>query len=193
MPAPILPTLNIKSTVERAMLNIVDFTQDHQYQHRSGVTIVPRADGTPVLVELHTPFTIRETKWASSSVNSPPRVPWQADISSDMLYVGGAVQVALPVPNNNADGYVWNVAGAYTYLCTSELKLNGITNLPTGEYPAPIPAIDAFKAEASTVYNADEVTLIPWPFTVFPGNCAVESLVTSGFITKTLVDGVVDP
>ena len=160
-------------------LNIVDYSQDHEYRHESGVLIVPRAVGTPQLIEVHEPFTIRETRWASSSVNKPPRVPQQADINSEMVYVGGSVGVPLPQPNNNADGYLWRVTGEYTYLCTSPMVLDGTTSLPTGEYPVPLPAIAAFQTE-NTTFDPDDQSLVPWPYTVFPGNCAVEDLISDG-------------
>jgi hypothetical protein len=167
----------------------LDYRQAHEYEHVTGDVVCPRSYGTPVVVNLHQPYTMRKTKWTTSSAGRPPAVPKQGDLGGTQKYVGGTVGVPLPVASGGVNGgFVWTLSGEYLYVAAYPVVLDGTMDVPTGEYPVPIPENEAIKGAMpdATFRDADS---FPWPYTSFPKGMVD----TSGkLVTKVLSykDGV---
>jgi len=152
-------------------------TQNHTYHDVTGLVIVPRAAGDPVVVELHQSYGTRNVSFSYARQNRPPEIPKAGDLDYD-TYVGGAVSLPTPVPNQDGDGYHWLVTGEYVYLQDNNRMRSDSTGLDTGAVPFPTPLQDQAAAIVSYALNGTEAaenTLaqqnsdsFPWPFTRYP-------------------------
>ena len=165
-------------------------TQNHTYKDVSGLTVVPRAVGHAVVIELHESFGMRQLTFSAMRQNRPPEIPPSGDLQND-TYVGGAITLPRPTPVGSGDGYNWMVSGEYTYLQTTN-RVAENTGFPTGTVPYDEPlqelAVKVLNGNIdSTVGTGDDTTqdyrasinddTFPWPFTRYPS-----TLLNSGLI-----------
>lgn len=90
------------------------YANDNTYDLRTGVVVIPVADGPAVAINVHRPYSIRTQRWSAKKSGTPPVIPGPS--RTDTL-IGHAVSVPLPVwSGSRPTTYAWAVSGAYVYL-----------------------------------------------------------------------------
>jgi len=203
MPGVLLPEYPQTNT-RRGVGEYAGANQQNTYTDVSGLRIVARAaaGSTPKVVRVHGDYGMRTVAFDTSRAGRPPIVPKGEDIVSGTVttdvYMGGALTMPIPSPNEQTGGYNWRVQGAYTYLQTPR-RVPGRTALPAGTYPHEQPLQDRLAAITisdnpvavappgtnPTAYVIDQLsarivdhnTLFTWPFTYLPAQCVVNGLI----------------
>lgn len=115
--------------------NWVDYRQDNVYEGSTGLMVMPVATRVSAhkVIRLHGGFAIRRVKWHAGRAACPPLIPKAMDTIADTLLTHN-VNVRLPSPNDEANGYDWQVNGEYIFV-QNQMRVPGEHPLPAGQYP----------------------------------------------------------
>lgn len=122
-------TLEIDSYLRSDIANV--------YTVNPGTIILPLGESPPinpeelkvwspvVILKIHSPYKIRNVRYASHKQNNPPHIPAPED-SGSFVYLGGTISI-VNAPNITAVGNDWTVISDYTYIENGVyLKENGL-------------------------------------------------------------------
>lgn len=116
MPTP-PPTVPVDDSNQAGLYD--DYRDDFAYTFAPGVVVTPCADGAPLAVRVHKPYSLRTQTFNVRKKNNPPVVPGPMNSSQsggDVL-LAQVVSVPMPSPSGtNPPTWNWTVSGQYTYL-----------------------------------------------------------------------------
>lgn len=177
-------------------------TQDHQYETDLGYAVMPVAGRTPAFrrIRLHGGIAFRRVKWSAQRKGKPPIIPSPADLADGVgttdYLLAHTVVPSLPVPNIDAGGYNWAVAGEYVYVQAAP-RVVGVNTLPTGGFPFAVGGPDDLAGAIATQAGAlnanttdDQYAAIEsgvdhirdsffWPFTALSPTFSASDLIGS--------------
>lgn len=174
MPTP-PPTVPIDDSNQGGLYS--DYRDDFAYTFAPGVVVTPCADGAPLAVRVHKPYSVRTQTFNVRKKNNPPVVPGPMNSSQsggDVL-ISQVVSVPMPSPSGtNPPTWNWTVSGQYTYLEATPHVVglpDGLTpgqNPPeftrgfrTGRMPFTMPALAAGQTSQGGTSDATLRTLLP--------------------------------
>lgn len=100
---------------------------ESRYELHEGLLVIPILGDpldTPVVVRVHSPFTIRRATFSYAKAASPPLIPSPGDTRTNHTFLSGAISVA--APGGSSEGTLtYKASGNYTFLRPQHVTVDG--------------------------------------------------------------------
>lgn len=114
------------------------------YEMREGLLVIPilgSPTDAPVVVRVHSPYTVRKSAFSYTKNGAPPYIPSPGDTRSGYTFLGG--HISIPAPGVFGNEVQYKVSGMYNFVGQSSIRETG--KILWDAHPF-ISAIDAMSA-----------------------------------------------
>jgi hypothetical protein len=140
----------INTAVERAdpqmtYLPSPDAGCESTYEMYEGLLVIPILGDpldAPVVVRVHSPFTLRRVNYSYSKGAAPPLIPAPGPTRSNHQFLSGSISV--PAPSASAEGTLnFRASGRYNYVLPTHLPEGGKIMFDAHPYPSGVDMLGA--------------------------------------------------
>ncbi len=133
--------------IQSTYIPLPDSGCESRYTLKEGLLVIPilgDPEDAPVVVRVHSPYTVRSSGFNYTKGGAPPLVPAPGNTRTGHIFLGGSIGV--PAPGAAGDGTMtFRASGMYNFVLPAHATIDGKLMFDAHPYPSGIDMLQSYN------------------------------------------------